>query len=239
MNQLPVPGRDTVYVWTGRAAGDQRELTRRLLRRAGGALLGRPEAEIGVGRAPGGRPEVHADDGRTLPVSVSHVDGVVVVAARAGGPVGVDVERRRRLPATALARRWYDPDEAAWLAARDETGRELDFLRLWTAKEAVGKALGTGLRDGGLRRRMPPPDGGGELLRPVPGCPGVRVGHPAGDADLVLAVAVVGAAGPVEVVVEQRAGHDAASRSAVAERTSLPVVVRGSWSSRCRVRGRL
>ncbi|MGY0007628.1 4'-phosphopantetheinyl transferase family protein [Micromonospora sp. I033] len=228
MNQLPVPGRDTVYVWTGRTAGDQRELARRLLRRAGGALLGRPEAEIGVGRAPGGRPEVHAGDGRTLPVSVSHVDGVVVVAARVGGPVGVDVERRRPLPAVPLARRWYDPDEAAWLAARDEAGRELDFLRLWTAKEAVGKAFGTGLRDGGLRRRMPPPDGGGELLRPVPGCPGVRVGHPAGAAGLVLAVAVAGAAGPVDVVLEQRAGHDAASRSAVVERTSLPVVVRGS-----------
>ncbi|MEU0152887.1 4'-phosphopantetheinyl transferase family protein [Micromonospora fulviviridis] len=239
MNQLPVPGRDTVYVWTGRTAGDQRELARRLLRRAGGALLGRPGAEIGVGRAPGGRPEVYADDGRTLPVSVSHVDGVVVVAARSGGPVGVDVEWRRRLPATPLARRWYDPDEATWLAARDEAGRELDFLRLWTAKEAVGKALGTGLRDGGLRRRMPRPDGGGELLRPVPGCPGVRVGHPAAGAGLVLAVAVAGSAGPVEVVLEQRAGHDAASRSAVAERTSLPVVVRGSWSSRCRVRGRL
>ncbi|KKK01339.1 4'-phosphopantetheinyl transferase superfamily protein [Micromonospora sp. HK10] len=200
MNQLPVPGRDTVYVWTGRAVGDQRELTRRLLRRAGGALLGRPEAEIGVRRAPGGRPEVYTAGGRTLPVSVSHVDGMVVVAARAGGPVGVDVERCRPLPAAPLARRWYHPAEAAWLAARAEAGRELDFLRLWTAKEAVGKALGTGLRDGGLRRRMPVPDGG-EVLRPVPDCPGVRVGHPAGAAGLVLAVAVAGAAGPVEVTL--------------------------------------
>ncbi|SBT66333.1 4'-phosphopantetheinyl transferase [Micromonospora sediminicola] len=200
MNQLPVPGRDTVYVWTGRATGDQRELTRRLLRRAGGALLGRPEAGIGVDRGPGGRPEVRADDGRTLPVSVSHIDGVVVVAARAAGPVGVDVERRRPLPATSLARRWYAPDEADWLAARDETGRELDFLRLWTAKEAVGKALGRGLRGGGLRRRMPPPQGGGELW-PVPGCPDARVGHPAGGGELVLAVAVLGAAGPVGVVL--------------------------------------
>nr|WP_204342090.1 4'-phosphopantetheinyl transferase superfamily protein [Micromonospora terminaliae] len=202
-------------------------MARRLLRRAGGALLGRPEAEIGVGRAPGGRPEVYAG-GRTLPVGVSHAGGVVVVAARAGGPVGVDVERRRPLPAVSLARRWYDPDEAAWLAARAEAGRDLDFLRLWTAKEAVGKALGVGLRDGGLRRRMPVPDGGGELLRPVPGCAGVRVGHPAGGPGLVLAVAVAGAAGPVEVALEQGAGHDAASRSAEVARTSLPVVVRGN-----------
>ncbi|MFG2052731.1 4'-phosphopantetheinyl transferase family protein [Micromonospora sp. NPDC048930] len=201
MNQLAVPGRDTVYVWTGRAAGDQRELTRRLLRRAGGALLDRAEAEIGVRRTPGGRPEVYVPDGRTLPVSVSHVDGLVVVAARPGGPVGVDVERRRTLPAVALAERWYHPAEAAWLRARDGAGRELDFLRLWTAKEAVGKALGDGLRDGGLLRRMPPPGGPGELLRPLPDRPGVRVGHPEAGRDLVLAVAVAGVAGQVEVLL--------------------------------------
>ncbi|SBT42215.1 4'-phosphopantetheinyl transferase [Micromonospora narathiwatensis] len=196
-----MPGRDTVYVWIGRTAGDRPELARRLLRRAGGALLDRSEAELGVRRAAGGRPEVYAGDGRTLSVSVSHADGLVVVAARTGGPVGVDVERRRPLPAAPLAGRWYDPDETAWLRSRAETGRDLDFLRLWTAKEAVGKALGTGLRDGGLRRRMPAPDGPGELLRPVPGCPGVRVGHPPAGDGLVLAVAVAGAAGAVDVVL--------------------------------------
>jgi 4'-phosphopantetheinyl transferase len=164
-------------------------------------LLDRAEAEIGVRRAPGGRPEVYVPNGPTLPVSVSHVDGLVVVAARPGGPVGVDVERRRPLPAVALAERWYHPAEAAWLRARDEAGRELDFLRLWTAKEAVGKALGAGLRDGGLRRRMPEPGGPGELLRPVPARPGVRVGHPDAGADLVLAVAVVDALDEVRVVL--------------------------------------
>ncbi|MFC4147520.1 4'-phosphopantetheinyl transferase family protein [Micromonospora mangrovi] len=205
MVQLAVPGRDTVYVWVGRTAGDQRVLVGRLLQRAGGTLLGRTETRIDVSREPGGRPVVRADDGRALPVSVSHVDGVVVVAARTGGPVGVDVEPRRSLPALALARRWYHPDEVAWLGDRPPRGRDEDFLRLWTAKEAVGKALGSGLRGQGLRRPMPRPEVG--PLRPVPGCPGVRVGHPplGGELDpgrgLVLAVAVVGAAGPVRVVL--------------------------------------
>ncbi|NJP30909.1 4'-phosphopantetheinyl transferase family protein [Micromonospora thermarum] len=249
MSQLPVPGRDTVYVWIGGDAGGRPAAAGRPLRRAAAALLGRPDAEFVVGHRPGGGPlvrfasDVDAAPGPAeVPASVSRTGGIIVVAVRAGGPVGVDVERCRPLPALGLAGRWYDPAEAAWLAGRPPSGRERDFLRLWTAKEAVGKALGVGLRDGGLRRRVPVPDGAGPLLRPVPGSPAVRVGHPCTGGDLVLAVAVAGTAGPVEVVVEetvgrdgqvveavQRAGHGvAAVRSASVDRTSLPVVVRGS-----------
>lgn len=237
-----MPDRDTVHVWVGRGAGGRPGPAGRLLRRAGATLLGRAEAEIVVGRTRGGRPLVGAaapGGGEvTLPVSVSRAGVVVLVAARRAGPVGIDVECRRELPALALARRWYAPDELAWLAARPAGGRAVDFLRLWTAKEAVGKALGVGLRGGGLRRPVPlPEDPGADLLRPVPGRADLRVGHPAVDRELVVAVAVadpVCAGGGVEVVVSdvglvQRAGHDvAAERSASRERTSLPVVVRGS-----------
>ncbi|MFI7436302.1 4'-phosphopantetheinyl transferase family protein [Micromonospora haikouensis] len=211
MSQSAVPGRDTVYVFLGRTDGDRPAAARRLLRRAGGALLGRAEAEIRVGRDAAGRPLVDAGDAVELPVSLSHAGGVVVVAARRGGGVGVDVERRRELPALALADRWYAPQEAAWLRGRPPGQRVEAFLLLWTAKEAVGKALGRGLRDGGLRRPMPVPGGPGELLRPVPGAGGLRVGHPrlpAGGGgggragDLVLALAVDGPADGVELVVD-------------------------------------
>ncbi|MEV4464775.1 4'-phosphopantetheinyl transferase superfamily protein [Micromonospora echinofusca] len=239
MSQLPVPGRDTAYVWIGRGVGGRPAPAGRLLRRAGAALLGRAEAEIVVERDRDGRPLVAVrDPGARLPVSVSRSGPVVVVAARAGGPVGVDVERCRPLPAAALARRWYAPAEAAWLVGRPADGQVTDFLRLWTAKEAVGKALGVGLRDGGLRRRMPVPVGADASLRPVPGLARLRVGHPGTDAGLVLAVAVdADDAAPVEVVVvgadghvgaARHGGHVAAVRSASVERTSLPVVVRGN-----------
>ncbi len=221
-----MPGRDTVYVWVGRSTGGRPETARRLLRRAGGTLLGRAEAEIIVGRDATGRPFVRAGDAAGLPVSVSHAGGTVVVAARRAGPVGVDVEARRELPAVALARRWYAPEEAVWLADRPADRRAEAFLLLWTAKEAVGKVLGRGLRDGGLGRRMPVPDGPGGLLRPVPGPDGLRVGHPrlgddplspgtrlplgalvlAGDSlplgALVLAVAVDGTVDGVELVAD-------------------------------------
>ncbi|MFI0793374.1 4'-phosphopantetheinyl transferase family protein [Micromonospora rubida] len=178
MSQSAVPGRDTVYVWFGRTTGDRPEAARRLLRRAGGVLLGRAEAEIQVGRDAAGQPLVHAGDAAELPVSVSHAGDAVVVAARRAGPVGVDVEAHRELPAVALARRWYAPEEAAWLADRPAERRAEAFLLLWTAKEAVGKALGRGLRDGGLGRLMPRPGGPGGLLRPVPGPGCLWVGHP-------------------------------------------------------------
>ncbi|MGN9810285.1 4'-phosphopantetheinyl transferase family protein [Micromonospora sp. BQ11] len=239
MSQLPVPGRDTVYVCVGRYAGGRPAPSGPLLRRLGVALLGAPAERLVLGHRPGGSPVVRVggpSDGDptgsvVLPVSVSRTDGFVVAAARARGPVGVDVERLRPLPAPALAERWYAADEAAWVAGRPEDTRAADFLRLWTAKEAVGKALGVGLRDGGLRRRVPVPGGAGPLLRLVPARPDVRVGHPRVDGELVLAVAVVGAEDGVDVVVEvvQGTGHRVtAVRSASTERTSLPVVVRGS-----------
>ncbi|MEH0982904.1 4'-phosphopantetheinyl transferase family protein [Micromonospora sp. CPCC 205556] len=200
MGELTVSGRDTVHVWVGRTTGGRPEVAPRLLRRAGGALLGGPEREVAVGRTPDGRPWVRAG-GVALPVSVSRGEGLVVVAARRAGPVGVDVERRRPLPAVALARRWYAPAEAAWLAGLPDGARVEAFLLLWTAKEAVGKALGRGLRGGGLRRRMPPAEPGA-ALRPVPARRDVLVGHPGCDGDLVLAVAVGGPTATVTVVVE-------------------------------------
>ncbi|MEU4774558.1 4'-phosphopantetheinyl transferase superfamily protein [Micromonospora sp. NPDC023644] len=246
MSQSPVPGRDTAYVWIGRGVGGRPAPAGRLLRRAAATLLGRAEAEIVVERGRDGRPLVWAPGAGArvrLPVSVSRAGPVVVVAARAGGPVGVDVERCRPLPASALARRWYAPAEADWLAGRPADGQATDFLRLWTAKEAVGKALGVGLRDGGLRRLMPVPVGPGGSLRLVPGLARLHVGHPPVGGGLILAVAVDAVdAVPVEVVrceaegcrtqadgaAARRSGHVAAVRSASTERTSLPVVVRGS-----------
>jgi 4'-phosphopantetheinyl transferase len=216
-----------VYVWVGRSTGGQPEVARRMLVGAAVALLGRDRSGTVVGHWPDGRPRVRAG-GVELPVSVSHVDGVVAVAACRAGPVGVDVERRRPVPAEALARRWFEPAAATWVRQRPAGRRAEGFLLLWTAKEAVGKALGLGLRAGGLRRPVPVPDDPGPLLRPVSGVAGLRVGHLDVDPGLVLAVAVTGPARWVVVHRVGGAGHDAAVRSASVERTSFPVVVRGS-----------
>ncbi|MCD7439427.1 4'-phosphopantetheinyl transferase superfamily protein [Streptomyces lincolnensis] len=117
--------------------------SRLLLRHAAAHALAAAPAEIDVARAPGGRPYLRGFDG--LDVSVSHTGDLVAVALSRAGRIGVDVE-----PAARTVRRLdegvFTPYESAasarWAGAR----RARALIRLWTLKEAYGKALGLGLR---------------------------------------------------------------------------------------------
>jgi 4'-phosphopantetheinyl transferase len=128
---------------------------------------------------------------------------VVAVALTTVARVGVDVERVRPLPAARLARRWLRAEESRWLEQQEGTGRSAAFLRLWVQKEAVGKALGTGLRDGGTFRAVLPPDAWfGTQLVTLAGEPDTGVCLPRTAPDLCLSVAVRGsgvAGAPVTV----------------------------------------
>lgn len=78
--------------------------------------------------------------------SVSYAGGLVVLAVAPTAPsVGVDVERFRTLPepcALAQAAGWG----AAEVAAIGQSHASASvFLRLWTLKEALSKAAGTGI----------------------------------------------------------------------------------------------
>lgn len=159
-----------------------------LLRAAAGAALGVPAEQVRVGREPSGRP-VLGGAARGLHASVSHVPGLSAVALGSRGPVGVDVERLRAVPAAALARRWFGAREAGWLAGRSETEQPVQFLRMWTQKEAIGKVLGTGLSDGGLLRPVRLGAPAGTALCPVPGTPRFYIALPPAPEGFVLAVA--------------------------------------------------
>ena len=74
-----------------------------------------------------------------LHFNLSH-SGDLALIALAPVPVGVDLERDTPLDAQALAQAWFTPAEQGRLACGDD-----DFLSLWTAREAVLKAMGTGL----------------------------------------------------------------------------------------------
>lgn len=76
-------------------------------------------------------------------LSVTHAGGVVGVAVGVGARFGLDVEPVRDPPDAALLTATSTSRERAMVAASPAPARE--FARLWTRKESLLKALGTGL----------------------------------------------------------------------------------------------
>jgi 4'-phosphopantetheinyl transferase len=106
-------------------------------------------AAVPLLREPGGRPRLGAPF-QHLDVGWSHSGEALLLALGDGSvQLGVDLERVRERPRLfELARRFYHPDETAWLMRRPEDCRLLDFVRLWCAKEALLKSHGQGLSFG-------------------------------------------------------------------------------------------
>lgn len=118
-------------------------------------------AVAGGGRADAARlPLVDGDDGKPYcpqpgakRFSLSHTRGTgrdhigLLALAGADTEVGVDVEAVRPVDdLCATAAMVLTPGELAWVGDRPEPHRAAAFLRLWTCKEAVLKAMGCGLR---------------------------------------------------------------------------------------------
>ena len=78
--------------------------------------------------------------------SLSHTHGMVACAVTNGADVGVDVECIDRDVNTAdIAARFFAPAETVHLMQLDADARRDRFFDLWTLKEAIVKALGTGM----------------------------------------------------------------------------------------------
>ncbi|UGB38082.1 4'-phosphopantetheinyl transferase family protein [Frateuria soli] len=147
--------------------------------------LGVTAGAIRLVEGPHGRPQLVAAGAGTLDFNWSHSGDCALVALGRGIVPGIDVERRRPRPrALALARRYFHPVEATWLAAQPTDQRDEAFLALWTAKEAVLKATGRGLAFGLQRleidvsggvprlRQLADDDAGAWQLHPVEAGPG-------------------------------------------------------------------
>jgi phosphopantetheinyl transferase len=81
-----------------------------------------------------------------LHFNLSHCQGWVVLAVSDSGPVGVDIESTARgNNILGIAKRFFQPDEFALLAALPEDERAQLFCELWTLKEAMVKAAGLGI----------------------------------------------------------------------------------------------
>ncbi|MFC9287299.1 4'-phosphopantetheinyl transferase family protein [Streptomyces sp. NPDC057052] len=186
-----------------------------LSRVALGGLLGVPPADVPLRRVCPRCGGPHGKVGLTMPerspyadvdFSVTHSGEVVGVAVCRGAAVGLDVEDDGiDLDVDAAARTALGEGERRALYARPPAARRAAFLRTWTRKEAVLKALGAGLRVPLRELELSAPDAAPAVL----GWPG-RLGRPpeASLTDLTVAgthtaaVAVL-AGGGVRVAVQE------------------------------------
>ncbi|MGE0134128.1 MAG: beta-ketoacyl synthase N-terminal-like domain-containing protein [Dehalococcoidia bacterium] len=105
--------------------------------------------EVGIEHDGSGRPVVKSGIGRDLRVSISHTEGIAAAYAVEGADPGIDIERI--VPRTeSFGSIAFTAEELAMLPA---VNRDEWMTRLWSAKEAAGKARGTGLQ--GSPRTLP------------------------------------------------------------------------------------
>jgi 4'-phosphopantetheinyl transferase len=156
------------------------------LRRALGERLDVAPAALTFATGPHGKPELR---GAPVRFNVSHAGDLALIAL-AGVEVGVDVERLDR--ASRAVERALTDGERAVLAPDD---RHAHLLRVWCRKEALAKAMGTGL--GWAPERFDTSAPAGYWLTDV----GVRPGYVAalavqgGEARVVMRSGWEGAAG--------------------------------------------
>jgi len=84
--------------------------------------------------------------GTDLRFNVSHSGALALIAVTVGHEIGVDVEQLREVHhVDQIASRYFHADEIAAIQSAKFTDRTATFFRCWTAKEAVLKAIGTGI----------------------------------------------------------------------------------------------
>ena len=106
-------------------------------------------SEVALIDGPHGRPQLAPWLDQSIGFNWSHSGDHALIAVARGIAPGVDLERLRpRTRALAIAERFFSQEESAALAALPSGELALAFLELWTAKEAVTKAIGRGIAFG-------------------------------------------------------------------------------------------
>jgi len=120
---------------------------RAALRRILGRYLNAGPEAIRFDRGAYGKPSLAQPlSGSRIRFSTTHSAGVALVAMALDTDVGVDIEQiRANIEYEDLCRRYFAPSEQASVGRFPEAERLAAFFRGWARKEAVMKALGTGL----------------------------------------------------------------------------------------------
>ena len=120
---------------------------RGVLRHLLGRYLSIPPSEVSFVYGPQQKPALAERLAKTgLHFNLSDSGEMAVYAFAVEQSIGVDIEEHRDYPdARQLARNFFSPTETAWLSQQPDALVSLAFLRCWTCKESVVKALGDGL----------------------------------------------------------------------------------------------
>lgn len=106
------------------------------------------DADVGIWADDSGKPHPIGEwnDYLTtrLDIAIAHTSQFVVAVAAANAKVGVDVESVARDLSGEFCDGVFSPEEQA--LAKTSSSPSLALIRFWCAKEAVSKALGTGIR---------------------------------------------------------------------------------------------
>lgn len=117
---------------------------RAALRQILGKAIQRPPREVPLVLSGYGKPSL-VQPYESLHFNLSHCSDLAVVALGIDGPVGIDLEKSdRAVDLLECESTFCHPAEIQHLPD-EPTLRARQLLRIWTAKEAVLKALGTGL----------------------------------------------------------------------------------------------
>jgi 4'-phosphopantetheinyl transferase len=117
---------------------------RGFLRRTLGDLLGIGPTRVDLALTGNGKPALSQGGPH---FNLSHAGAAAVLALRAEGPVGIDIEPlERSLDVVALGEQVFtDAENARLRAAAGADDRQYLFLSMWTAKEARMKLTGEGM----------------------------------------------------------------------------------------------
>jgi 4'-phosphopantetheinyl transferase len=139
--RLPAAERERAESFLREEAGRRWAAARWALRRVLADYLGKPAAEIELELDGGGKPRLRDDEG--IEFSLSHSNGLALVAVAAERAVGVDVELiEPERDLVALAARAFDAEGAAAVRAAGQAERAAVFYAAWTRHEARLKCLG-------------------------------------------------------------------------------------------------
>jgi 4'-phosphopantetheinyl transferase len=122
-------------------------MARSALRTLLGKHLGVPPETIEFGSRASGKPTLHSRHaGGTLRFNLSHSGDFALIGITRGSEIGVDVERVRAMQhLEQIAQRYFHPAEVDEVLGAPAGLRDQAFMRCWTNKEAVLKAIGSGV----------------------------------------------------------------------------------------------